>query len=138
VAAPGPAKPAEGPKDFGWYMLRGRRLLDSRPAEALDMFKKASQLTPSSPEPYSARGLAYTNMERWDAAIESFNEALVKSPEYAEAVIGLAEAYRYKGDKEKALLNYQKYLEMAPNGPDARAAKVQADNLRGETVAPAP
>jgi tetratricopeptide (TPR) repeat protein len=122
--------------DFAGYMARGRRLIETRPVEALEMFKKASQLVPSSPEPYAARGLAYTDMQAWDLAIESFNGALSRNPNFSDAVMGLAEAYRYKGDKLKAQINYQRYLEMAPSGPDARVARVQLEILKGTTPPP--
>jgi predicted Zn finger-like uncharacterized protein len=138
AAAQTPSTPApvSTKMDYAGYMARGRRLLETRPGEALEMFRKAGQLLPSSAEPYAARGLAYTDMQEWDSAIESFKAALVRNPDFSDAVMGLAEAYRYKGDKELAQVNYQRYLQLAPSGPDARVARVQLEILKG--IAPAP
>jgi predicted Zn finger-like uncharacterized protein len=111
--------------DFGWYMSHGRKLMDSHPGQSLAMFEQASQLDPSAPEPDSSRGIAYSNMEQWPKAIGAFEDALKKKPSYNEAVMGLAEAHRYKGDKKEALAYYRHYLELSPDGPDAPAAKAQ-------------
>ena len=123
------AKPGH---DFNWYLNRGHKLLDTHPKDALALFAQASELDASSPEPDSGRGLAYSNLEKWDQAIAAFKDALKKSPEYTEAVMGLAEAYRYKGSKDKAIIYYRKYLDLTPDGPDAPAAKAQIESLKGE------
>ncbi|MHB1845377.1 MAG: zinc-ribbon domain-containing protein [Deltaproteobacteria bacterium] len=125
-----PAKPAH--HDFNWYLTHGHKLLDSRPKEALALFEQATELDPSSPEPDSGRGLAYTNLEQWDPAISAFQAAIKKSPEFTEAVMGLAEAYRYKGVKDKAIRYYQRYLDLTPDGPDAPVAKAQLESLKGQ------
>jgi predicted Zn finger-like uncharacterized protein len=137
---PAEAKPAARPEgegakgghDFNWYVSRGHKLLDTHPSQALAMFEQASQVNPSSPEPDSGRGIAYSNLEQWGKAITAFQAAIKKNPEYSEAVMGLAEAYRYKGDKPQAVLYYKRYLELTPDGPDAPAAKAQIQSLKGE------
>jgi predicted Zn finger-like uncharacterized protein len=131
----GKAEGGDAPKgghDFNWYVTRGRKLLDTHPSQALGMFEQASQLNSSSPEPDSGRGIAYSNLEQWPKAITAFQAAIQKSPEFSEAVMGLAEAYRYKGDKTQALVYYKKYLALTPDGADAPAAKAQIQSLKGE------
>ena len=123
---------AKGGHDFNWYVSRGHRLLDTHPSQALGMFEQASQVNSSSPEPNSGRGIAYSNLEQWGKAITAFQAAIKKNPEYSEAVMGLAEAYRYKGEKTQAVLYYKRYLELTPDGPDSPAAKAQIQSLKGE------
>ncbi len=125
-------RPARGAgHDFNWYLGRGHKLLDNRPKEALAMFEEAARVDPTSPEPDSGRGLAYTNLEQWEPAITAFQAALKKSPEFTEAMMGLAEAYRYSGAKEKAIKYYKRYLDLTPDGPDAPVAKAQIEALKG-------
>jgi regulator of sirC expression with transglutaminase-like and TPR domain len=49
-----------------------------------------------------------------------------------DAVFGLAEAYREKGNKAKALENYRRYLDEAPAGPEAGMAKKSIERLSGD------
>ena len=128
-------------KGINFYLGQGHHLLDSKPELALKYFAKASEIDPHSPEPDSGRGLAYNNMERWGDAVAAFQLSLKKSPEYTEALIGLAEAYRAQGtaaNKRKALGLYRRYLDLAPNGPDAPVAKAQVDILESDLKAEAP
>ena len=46
--------------------------------------------------------------------------------------MGLAEAYRYSGNKKQAILYYKRYLELTPDGPNSPAAKAQLGSLSGE------
>jgi predicted Zn finger-like uncharacterized protein len=130
-AAPEGAEPPKG-HDYNWYLSRGRKLLDTHPSQAVGMFEQASQANASSPEPDSGRGIAYSNLEQWPKAISAFQAALKKSPEFNEAVMGLAEAYRYSGNKKEALLYYKRYLELTPDGADAPAAKAQIQSLKDD------
>jgi tetratricopeptide (TPR) repeat protein len=127
-------------KGINFYLGQGHHLLDSKPELALKYFAKAGEVDPRSPEPDSGRGLAYSNMERWSDAVAAFQLSLKKSPEYTEALIGLAEAYRAQGtaaNKRRALGLYRRYLDLAPNGPDAPVAKAQVEILESDLKAEA-
>ncbi len=122
-------------KGINFYLAQGHRLLDSKPELALKYFAKAGEVDPQSPEPDSGRGLAYSNMERWNDAISAFQTSLKRNPEYTEAIMGLAEAYRAQGslpNKRKALALYQRYLDLTPDGPDAPVAKAQVEILSSD------
>jgi predicted Zn finger-like uncharacterized protein len=143
VLAAAPAKEAADPgvpngKGINFYLTQGHHLLDSKPELALRYFAKAGEMDPRSPEPDSGRGLAFSNMERWNDAVNAFQVSLKKSPEYTEALMGLAEAYRAQGtaaNKRKALGLYKRYLDLAPDGPDAPVAKAQVEILEGDLKA---
>jgi len=138
-----PPAPSEGGaipqgKGINYYLAQGHRLLDSKPEQALKFFAKAGEVDPGSPEPDSGRGLAYSNLERWGDAVAAFQASLHKNPEYTEAIMGLAEAYRAQGsvpNKRKALGLYQRYLDLTPDGADAPVAKAQVDILASDLKA---
>ncbi len=70
-----------------------------------------------------AMGWAQLDLRRTDAAIKSFRQALASNPALAEAQFGLGEALRAQGRTTDAVSAFQRYLELAPNGPDAETAK---------------
>jgi tetratricopeptide (TPR) repeat protein len=74
-------------------------------------------------------GLAYCELdaESFVAAILHFKQALGLAPEFGEAIIGLAEAYKMRGDKDEAVSYYKRYLQVLPNGSRATMAQ---KNLR--------
>jgi hypothetical protein len=62
--------------------------------------------------------------------VASFRAALGISPRYGDALIGIAEAYRYQGMKEEALAAYEKYLEHHPSGSKATMARKFVGELK--------
>ena len=64
-------------------------------------------------------GRAATQAGDYDAAIEQFSRALAVDPESRDAVWGLAEAWHYKEDVDRARSWYGRYLELAPGDPEA-------------------
>jgi tetratricopeptide (TPR) repeat protein len=64
-------------------------------------------------------GRAYLRQKQYDSAAEQFDAALVTRPDYPEALYFLGQASEKKGNTEKALASYKRYLEVAPGGPRA-------------------
>ncbi|HYV64668.1 MAG TPA: tetratricopeptide repeat protein [Myxococcales bacterium] len=56
---------------------------------------------------------------RPEEALAAFQSALSLEPRLADAIKGLAAAYMQLGEPEKARQHYERYLELAPNAPDA-------------------
>ena len=65
----------------------------------------------------------------FDAAIASFERALERSPRYGEALLGLAEAWKEKRDKRKAIDYYRRYIDAVPNGPEVGVARSNIERL---------
>jgi predicted Zn finger-like uncharacterized protein len=124
-------------KSFDYYISQGHKVLDSKPTQALALFQKAAELDPQSPEPDSGRGLAYANMDKLGDAASAFQAALKKSPEFTEAIMGLAEISRAQGNAKKAIGLYQRYLDLTPDGADAPAARAQLEQLKSAAAAQA-
>jgi cytochrome c-type biogenesis protein CcmH/NrfG len=110
---------------------QGDRLREREKAEAaLDAYAEAAELEPDRPEPYSGRGLALLDMSDPRQAEAEFKQALKLSPNYGEAIIGLAETYRSQGKKAEAIRYYERYLEILPNGPEASVARSAIERLK--------
>jgi tetratricopeptide (TPR) repeat protein len=73
-------------------------------------------------EAAKARGEYQTAAVEYLAAYELFQE-----PAF---FYNTAEVYRLAGDEKNALVYYSKYLELAPDGKAAAAARIAADQLR--------
>jgi len=60
-------------------------------------------------------GECYLRGNRYDAAIEAYAGALSVDPNYVDAVLGVAYAYREKGDRARALQYFQRAQALRPD-----------------------
>jgi predicted Zn finger-like uncharacterized protein len=133
-ATPTPPNPPTGPdkKPLTFEQLVGQadRLRQSdRANKALNLYQKALEIEPDDPDAMSGMGWCYVDMEQADAAIATFKQVLTKAPRFSDAHIGIAEAYRAKGQKRDAIKHYQDYLSIMPNGEDADLARRMLKDL---------
>ena len=94
---------------------------DKEGAKAAEAAMKTAQAS-QSPETLYKQGVAQYNSNNLVSAIETLEKAVAADPKHAKAhyMLGLA----YSGsDSAKAKDHLQKFLELAPNDPDAAAAK---------------
>jgi tetratricopeptide (TPR) repeat protein len=75
-------------------------------------------------------GLCYIDLSSYDAAAGAFKKALALNSGYAPAIIGMAEALKYKGSNAEAIEWYKKYLDRYPDGEDALAARNSIEKLQ--------
>ena len=99
-------------------------------ARARKSFRSALSLRPHDPR--AQTGLGYVELEKGNAsqAIRRFQPAAKRG--YAEAYIGLGDAYRKLGRKMDALHAFEAYLRFRPNGRDASIARAQVARFREE------
>ncbi len=117
-------------RDFDWYIQQAYRMRERNKAKlALDYYARAEELNPNSPEPHAGMGYALLDLGNLSAAIQSFETALQKSPRYGDALLGLAEAWKEKRDKKKAIDYYRQYIEAVPNGPEVGVARNNIERL---------
>lgn len=99
-------------------LLRARRALATRTArtvaegtqmlsdeefdQALERFANAAIEAADEAEAHFLEGTAHLLREQWDAAITAFNRTLRYNALHAEACLGLADAWRGKGDLDKS------------------------------------
>jgi tetratricopeptide (TPR) repeat protein len=74
-------------------------------------------------------GMAHFNLQEWDAAIADWQEGYRIKP-VPEFLFNIAQAYRKSDRPDKALFFYERYLSLAPNGPDRADVERQAAAMR--------
>jgi tetratricopeptide (TPR) repeat protein len=84
-------------------------------AAALANHDRAMKLNPRRYDLYWERGVTHQQMKNYDAAITDFEAALERNRAFANAHLGLGEAYRAKGDFKQALSHLDKAIEMKPD-----------------------
>ncbi len=126
-----PSLPAK-PKDFDQLMAEAERLRERDKSEAaLALFAKAAELKPQRVEPQSGGGFALLDLGKVAEAEAAFRGALEVNPRYGPALIGMAESSKGLGKKAQAIEYYEKYLEVLPNGSEAKMARGAIDRLKG-------
>lgn len=112
-------------------MQRAKKLQKSgRARDALAMFKLALE---KKPEDNAAQlGVAWSALDVGKSALaaDTFREVLARDATVAEAQFGLGEALRAAGRTSEAVAAFERYLELAPEGPDAATARNAIDALK--------
>jgi predicted Zn finger-like uncharacterized protein len=129
---PEPVKVAKGaPKGPKALLAQAQRLLAKGDAEgALELFGRVAAQDPENAEALAGRGLCYLDLESYAPAEASFLAALRIDPGEADALLGLAETYRYQGKKMEAVSHYERYLAEHPDGEEAEVARNALSELR--------
>ena len=126
---PAPEKPP--PPTTRQLLAKARALLEKGDSEAaLDLFGRIASKDPSNVEALTGRGLCYLDLESYAPAEASFEAALRIEPDQPDAMLGLAESYRFGGRKAEAIAQYERYLARHPDGDDVEVAKNALEELR--------
>jgi tetratricopeptide (TPR) repeat protein len=124
--------------DYGKLVAQADRLSENgRAKEARKLYDKALALKPSGLEAIMGLGYCDLDGEKFSSAVDHFKRALAISPSYGDAMIGLAEAYKLRGDRHEALNWYRQYLVAQPAGPKATMAKNNIRDLEPKVATPA-
>ncbi len=99
-------------------------------------FQRGSALAGAATEVYFQLGRLYFNLNRIDEAVKMFEQAVIVTPQYANARYGLAIAYQIKGRLEDALLQFQIVNQLVGGNPDVEARIGQLQALIAPTPAP--
>jgi len=151
-------RPPKAPPDFAWFesVYALLALEEGKNQEALQHFEKALQPWPPKRGPYFPHGIALFKVGRLDEAIGEFersswwgaglqwyiNMSFVQRPggwavTSVKARYWLGRAYEQKGDKEKAIKEYGKFLEIWKdadfNSPEMADAKQRLARLKTKT-----
>ncbi len=101
IITAGMAARPESPELNGWH---GTVLLKMvRPAEAIQYFQKAAELSPDVPDYHNGIGYCLSFLGRFNEAIGEFDKAVTLDPVYIDALTGLGIAYAKTGVKDKAM-----------------------------------
>lgn len=115
----------------GWIAL-GNALMDTRqfPA-AIDAYQKALALEPNNVDVRVDMGTCYRGAGQPEKAIEEYRKAIKINPNHLNAHrnSGVVLAFDLKKPAEGAK-EFEKYLELAPNAPDAADIRHTIDDLK--------
>jgi tetratricopeptide (TPR) repeat protein len=79
-------------------------------------------------------GMFYMKRGNYDAAIERFQDATHFQPSLARPYSLLGEAYERKGELDRALASYRKYLEVYRTAPDREKILKRIEKLESQTA----
>ena len=105
--------------------------------KALGQTERAAELlekmgaTSDDPQVLYRRGVAMFNASNYADAIETLGKAIEGDPDLARAHYVLGLALINRGDEEAALEHLRRFLELAPDDPDAGSARAMLDHLEG-------
>ena len=115
----------------GWIAL-GNALMDTRqfPA-AIDAYKKALALDPNNVDVRVDMGTCYRGSGQPEKAIEEYRKAIKINPNHLNAHrnAGVVLAFDLKKPLDAAKA-FERYLELAPNSPDAADIRHTIDDLK--------
>ena len=98
-------------------------MLNKDYASAMQQIEKALSLDPRNAEAFFQKGNVQAYQKQWKAAINAYKECLAIQPDhiYAHYYIGLA--YNQINNKDLAIDHLQKFLQLAPNAPEAEQVR---------------
>lgn len=120
------------PKNLGAWIKLGNYLMDSsRFGEAVDAYGKALELDPNNVDVRVDMGTCYRSSGRPDKAVEEYRKALSINPGHLNGRRNLAVVLAYDlKDRTQAIKEFEKYLELAPNAPDAGQVRQAVQELK--------
>jgi len=109
--------------------------INPKKEETKNELKKETKKVVKKPVKLSAEratdiGWNMIDSNRLSAAIKKFRYAISKNSNYSLAYQGLGEAYRIKGDKQKAIKYFKIFLAKDPNNSEAKLVKKQIQKLQ--------
>lgn len=120
------------PKNVGAWIKLGNIFMDSaRFNEAVNAYGKALEIDARNVDVRVDLGTCYRNSGRADKAVEEYRKALKINPNHLNGRknLGVVLAFDLK-DKQNAIKEFEKYLQLAPNAPDAAQVKQEIENLK--------
>lgn len=96
---------------------------------AVTYMKKALEADPSLKAVYLDLGKLYINMGSYSQAAEILNQATAVDPDNPDVYFYLGRAQRSTGRTGEAILAWQKYLELAPEGKLAATVRAELEKM---------
>jgi predicted Zn finger-like uncharacterized protein len=106
--------------------------------QARKLYERALELDGKGVAALTGLGYCDLDAERYLQAVDRFNAALSIDASSGDAILGLAESYKVRGQTAKAIEHYKKYLSAHPTGPKAQMAQKNLRDLEPRPVAKEP
>ena len=126
------ASAEQNPRDAATRVQLGNMYFDAgRFPEAVKWYEDALRIEPRDPDVSTDLGIAYYYTNQPDKALAQFDRSLEVDPKHSKTLlnVGVVRAFG-KQDLEGAAKAWQRVIEVAPNSPEARAARQALDGLR--------
>jgi tetratricopeptide (TPR) repeat protein len=109
------------PKNTQVWINLGNALMDEqRFGEAIDAYGKALALEPKNVPVLVDQGTCYRGVRQFDKAVEQYQKALKLDPNFPNGHRNLGVVLAFDLNKKpEAVKELNRYLELAPNAPDA-------------------
>ncbi len=113
------------PKNAQVWINLGNALMDSqRFGEAIDAYEKALALEPKNVNVLVDQGTCYRGVRKFDKALEQYQKALKIDPNFPNGHRNLGVVLAYDlNRKAEAVKEFNRYLELVPNGPEANEVR---------------
>lgn len=102
--------------------------------QAKQVYEKAAKEFPGwkifTENAMNEKGYGFVGKENYDAAIKLFQLNTIAYPNSGNTWDSLAEAYMISGNKEKAISNYKKSLQVNPGNENAKRMLVKLDEMK--------
>ena len=116
-----------------WIALGNAQMDAQRFAEAIISYQRALDLDPKNVDVRVDMGTCYRGVGQPERAIEEYKKGMKYNPRHAMAYLnsGIVYANDLKKNAE-ALKSFEKYLELAPNAPNAADIRQEIQRLKGK------
>jgi len=120
------------PKNVNAWIQLGDISMDvARYPEAIDAYQKALEIDPKNVDVRVDMGTCYRNSGKPDLAMKEYKKALEINPSHAMGHMNMAVVLAYDlHDKAQAIKEFEKYLQLAPNAPNAEQARMEIEKLK--------
>lgn len=107
-----------------WVQL-GNDYFDTRQFQkSIDAYERALELGPNDPDVLTDQGVMYQEIGQFDRAIANFEKANKLNPAHIQSLFNIGVVHANgKKDKVKAAAAWKKVIEVAPQSPQASAAR---------------
>jgi cytochrome c-type biogenesis protein CcmH/NrfG len=122
----------QNPKDLNAWIELGNILMDTgRYREAIDSYQKALELDPKNVDVRVDMGTCYRNIGNPNMAVEEFRKAIKINPKhlYAHRNLGAVLLNDF-ADKKQAIKEFEEYVKLSPDTPDAQMVKQEIARLK--------
>ena len=115
-----------GSKSAAELLQEGEKAFsEGRYEDAVELYKKAIEKEPGSPDAYNRLGMAYQYLYNKSGGagnrkegIEAFRKAVELDPNNYKSLVNLGLALFYEGDRKEATVYLRKAVELYPNPAD--------------------
>jgi cytochrome c-type biogenesis protein CcmH/NrfG len=122
----------QAPKSAEAWNMLGNALMDSnRFAEAVDAYRKSLEIEPKNTNVRVDMGTCLRNSGKPQEAVDEYKKAIKVDPNHINANRNLGVVLAYDlNDKKGAAKAFERYLELAPNAPDAQEIRQLVQSLK--------